>query len=170
MYKCPSCDSVAVENYYTNQRQCVQCGYSGPTAEFSVEDDPVAHPSHYTFSKYEVIDVISAWDLNFNLGNVVKYIARCDHKDNKIQDLEKALYYLRHEMAKEELHMGDPSLSYGIAQVITEWGLNFNLGSVIQFVVESTMCNAKEHIMVELRRAENSLTREIEHLKQDNDE
>ena len=68
--------------------------------------DNVVHPDHYNQGKYEVIDVINDWKLNFNLGNVVKYVARADYKNNDIEDLEKAMFYLRYEIdyrkAKEE--------------------------------------------------------------------
>jgi hypothetical protein len=58
--------------------------------------DSVNHPSHYTHGKYEPIDVIEDWDLNFCLGNTVKYIARAGHKDpaREIEDLKKAAWYL----------------------------------------------------------------------------
>lgn len=55
-------------------------------------------PKHYNKGKIEVIDVIEDWQLNFNLGNVVKYIGRCEHKGNKLQDLQKAEYYIRREI------------------------------------------------------------------------
>ena len=59
------------------------------------ENDVVNHPSHYAEGrKYEPIDVIEDWDLGFHLGNTVKYIARAGRKDNIIQDLEKARWYL----------------------------------------------------------------------------
>ena len=58
----------------------------------------VEHPQHYNKGKYEVIDVINDWGLNFDLGNVVKYIARAEHKGNKLEDLEKALFYLQYEV------------------------------------------------------------------------
>ena len=58
----------------------------------------VNHPKHYNMGKYEVIDVIEDFGLNFNLGNVIKYIARAGHKDNRQQDLEKALFYLEREL------------------------------------------------------------------------
>ena len=59
----------------------------------------VNHPQHYAF-KYEPIDVINDWGLDFNLGNTVKYIARCERKGNKIQDLEKAKFYLEDEIRR----------------------------------------------------------------------
>ena len=60
----------------------------------------VAHPSHYNQGKYEVKDVIRDWNLNFNLGNAVKYIARAPYKhpDRIIEDYEKAKQYIDFEI------------------------------------------------------------------------
>ena len=67
-------------------------------------DEPssaVDHPQHYhAKSGVEVIDAIEAWGLGFCLGNVVKYVARSSHKGNAREDLQKALWYLTHELAK----------------------------------------------------------------------
>jgi len=52
---------------------------------------------HYKKTSIEAIDVIEDWDLNFNLGNVLKYIARLKTKGQGKQDLEKALWYLERE-------------------------------------------------------------------------
>lgn len=67
----------------------------------------ISHPDHYTCGGIEPIDLIEAKDLNFNLGNVIKYVSRCGHKKSKgltmdakaIQDLEKAKWYLEREIA-----------------------------------------------------------------------
>lgn len=62
------------------------------------ESSSVEHPDHYMKdSGHEVIEVINAWKLNYNLGNAVKYIARAGKKNpNKlIEDLEKAIFYIR---------------------------------------------------------------------------
>lgn len=59
----------------------------------------VNHPNHYADGrKYEPIDVIHDWELNFNLGNTVKYISRAGRKDDIVQDLEKAKFYLEAEI------------------------------------------------------------------------
>ena len=58
----------------------------------------VNHPKHYNHGKYEVIDVIEDWKLNYHLGNAIKYIARCEHKNNKVEDLKKAIWYLKREI------------------------------------------------------------------------
>jgi hypothetical protein len=60
--------------------------------------DPVNHPAHYKYGGIETIDFIEAKELGYNLGNVVKYITRSDHKGNRKQDLEKALWYLTREI------------------------------------------------------------------------
>ena len=57
-------------------------------------EDKVNHPSHYKIGGIETIDFIEAKNLGYNLGNVVKYITRADHKGNKLEDLKKAQWYL----------------------------------------------------------------------------
>ena len=63
-------------------------------------DDPVNHPSHYTKGKIEVADFIADQKLNFDRGNAVKYVCRAGAKDpeKEIQDLEKAIWYINHEI------------------------------------------------------------------------
>jgi len=64
----------------------------------------VDHPDHYggEDNPYEAIKVIEAWSLNFNLGNTVKYISRAGKKDNILQELRKARWYLDREISKLE--------------------------------------------------------------------
>ena len=60
--------------------------------------DPIHRPAHYAEGrKYEPIDVIVDWRLDFLLGNVVKYVSRAGRKPDasELQDLEKAAFYLR---------------------------------------------------------------------------
>lgn len=64
--------------------------------------DPVNHPSHYTFGSIEVIEVIEDWDLDYHLGNAVKYIARSPHKGNALEDLQKARWYLDRAITNTE--------------------------------------------------------------------
>jgi len=57
--------------------------------------DNVDHPAHYTFGKYEVIDVLEDWfEKNPLLWQTGKYIARAEHKGKYIEDLKKARVYL----------------------------------------------------------------------------
>jgi hypothetical protein len=62
--------------------------------------DLVNHPDHYKVGGIETIDFIEAKKLNYNMGNAVKYISRAEHKGNKRQDLEKAIWYINRELGK----------------------------------------------------------------------
>lgn len=72
--------------------------------------DTINHPQHYTLGKIEVIDFIEDKGLNFNLGNVVKYVARAGHKKSSgksvdakaLEDLKKAQWYLNREISSRE--------------------------------------------------------------------
>lgn len=65
-----------------------------------VKTESVNHPKHYggKDNPYEAIKVIEAWNLGFNLGNTIKYISRAGKKDDLVQELEKALWYLKREI------------------------------------------------------------------------
>ena len=70
---------------------------SGLTERLGTMAEKVNHPDHYggESNLYEAIKVIEAWDLNFHLGNVVKYISRAGKKSkNSVEDLKKAEWYL----------------------------------------------------------------------------
>jgi hypothetical protein len=60
--------------------------------------DMINSPPHYTAGGIETIDFIEAKKLGYNLGNVVKYITRSDLKGNRLENLEKALWYLNREI------------------------------------------------------------------------
>ena len=68
--------------------------------------EQVNHPQHYggADNTYEVIKVNEARDLDFHLGNTVKYISRAGKKgtDKELQDLKKALWYLQRKIENLE--------------------------------------------------------------------
>ena len=68
----------------------------------TIPSDNVNNPSHYNTGTIEVITVIEDWNLNFNLGNAIKYIGRCEHKNNKEEDIKKAIWYLERELKNIE--------------------------------------------------------------------
>lgn len=88
--------------------QTLYVSLEGDNAEYSVlageyqvvesANDPVNHPSHYTQYPVEVIELTE--HMPFLEGNVVKYVARAPYKGNKVQDLEKAEFYLRRAIKK----------------------------------------------------------------------
>jgi len=64
--------------------------------------DLINNPAHYKKGGFEVWDIIEAFGLNYNIGNVTKYILRAGHKGNKLDDLKKASAYLNREIEKIE--------------------------------------------------------------------
>jgi hypothetical protein len=82
------------------EQKRVDITYPGEALTFTyVPADLVNHPPHYKAGGIEVIDFIEAKDLNFRLGNAVKYISRAGKKDSDpVQDLEKAAWYLKREI------------------------------------------------------------------------
>lgn len=66
----------------------------------SPNDDPVNHPSHYTNHPSGVECIQITRHMSFNLGNALKYIWRADLKGKAVEDLEKAIFYLKDEIEK----------------------------------------------------------------------
>ena len=73
-----------------------------PTLKKALSKDAVNHPEHYTKGGIETIDFIEAKELGYNLGNVIKYVTRADHKGKKLEDLKKGAWYLAREIANLE--------------------------------------------------------------------
>ena len=56
-------------------------------------------PTHYqTDNNIDIIDFCKMYNLNFNRGNVIKYVSRAGKKDDEIKDLEKALDFIQREI------------------------------------------------------------------------
>lgn len=54
---------------------------------------------HYQNQKgYDVIDIVKDYSLNFNKGNILKYVIRAGKKDDELLDLLKAKDYLDREI------------------------------------------------------------------------
>jgi hypothetical protein len=64
--------------------------------------EQVNHPEHYggELNIYEAIKVIENWQLDFHLGNTIKYISRAGKKEDMLQDLEKAKWYLERKITQ----------------------------------------------------------------------
>lgn len=75
------------------EKNAKKAGYS-----CTQSSDMVNSPSHYKGHKFEVIDIIEDFDLNFRKGNALKYLLRAGHKDDYVQDLKKAIWYLNREI------------------------------------------------------------------------
>ena len=115
----------------------------------------VNHPAHYNTGKIEVITVIEDWDLDFSLGNAIKYIGRAGHKnpDKIIEDLEKAIWYI--ERHKKYGKFGITTIirynirrwfddAYTIEEIVNDWNLNSSLRCVIEKIYFSRL-KSKEY-------------------------
>ncbi len=78
-----------------DKKGCKRCGKE---KSCKPKKEKVDHPSHYNTGRIEVIDAIEDWNLGFNDGNAIKYIARHQYKGNPIQDIEKAIWYLQRHL------------------------------------------------------------------------
>lgn len=65
--------------------------------------DAVNHPAHYTQLPFEAIEVTRHF--SFVIGNVLKYIIRSEYKGEKLQDLQKARWYLDYEISRLEAEL-----------------------------------------------------------------
>ena len=79
--------------YQSGQKQCEK-----------PRDPAIEHPDYYNAGGIEVVKVISAFGLNFNTGNCIKYVCRSGHKPgaDRITDLRKAVFYLNLEIEELE--------------------------------------------------------------------
>ena len=67
---------------------------------FEIEEkEMVDHPSHYN-QGIETIEYIESWSMNFNTGNVIKYVTRAGYKNDQLEDLKKAMWYLDREIQR----------------------------------------------------------------------
>ena len=66
------------------------------------KNDNIEHPKHYTSHPSGIECIQITRHMQFNLGNAVKYIWRADLKNDALEDLEKAVWYLRDEIKKRK--------------------------------------------------------------------
>ena len=82
-------------------------------------------PAHYTRGSIEVWDFIRDQELNYHLGNAIKYICRAGYKDSKRKDLEKAIHYLENELS--HIRPLPPSIPVGPSNSIQNGVLDVKL-------------------------------------------
>ena len=66
------------------------------------KNDNIEHPKHYTSHPSGIECIAVTRHMGFNLGNAIKYIWRADLKNDAIEDLKKAVWYLQDEIKKRE--------------------------------------------------------------------
>lgn len=62
--------------------------------------DSVNRPAHYRGHPSGVECITVAEHMGFNIGNAIKYLWRADLKNNPIEDLEKAIWYINREIKR----------------------------------------------------------------------
>ena len=85
---------------YTEARHALEEKFQNKTKSLNNKDtfDVITKPPHYNHGKYETIEVIEDWKLNYHCGNAVKYISRHRHKGKPLEDIKKAVWYLQRYM------------------------------------------------------------------------
>ena len=91
---------------------------SGDTENTGMEDE-VNHPKHYTGHKADVECIMFTELLPSLASNAFKYVWRCDDKDNRDEDLEKARWYLK-RIDETRLYLKCPSdeIQYFMLEII----------------------------------------------------
>lgn len=83
--------------------------------------DDVRHPKHYTSHPSGVECITITRHMNFCLGNAMKYIWRADLKENAIQDLEKAKWYIEQELELRRGNNGEQDTTTTATTKTTAW-------------------------------------------------
>lgn len=102
-----STDDPNSNTYIPPSGECVYVGdpETGSASTGRVEE--VDHPKRYNHGRFECIDVIEDLKLNFNLGSCLKYIWRLGEKNDEINELEKARWYLDREISRRKAARGE---------------------------------------------------------------
>ena len=82
-------------------KQEILRGHRGVSMGYDIVDErkeQVNHPRHYNVGKIEVLEAMEDWFLPMHEANVVKYVVRAQHKGTRLQDLQKAMFYLRRKI------------------------------------------------------------------------
>ena len=95
----------------------------------------IDHPAHYAAGrKYEPIDVIEDWNLGFHLGNAVKYLSRAGRKEDALEDLKKAVWYIDREIKRNEpLRSAYEEVVEYLASEAQDWEFPHGLDDVVYY-------------------------------------
>lgn len=133
--------------------------------------DVINSPKHYSRTGLEPITVIEDWCLDFHLGNALKYVARAGHKDDRVQDLKKARWYVerritwddgrsyRHEISKAKWRRGrtDQDMNY----ILKSWALSKPLERAVVAILSASQCPNHGTFIMQLTRAATALDEAI---------
>lgn len=130
--------------------------------------ESVNHPTHYNFSKFEVIDVIFDWKLDFCMGNVLKYISRAGKKNDEKEDLKKSLFYLQYFIKNYPKIDPAPLIcypeEYRVEEVLEEWNLPEFLSEAVYLIGNISEVENYYEAIETLEEVENLIKKYIEEL------
>jgi hypothetical protein len=133
--------------------------------------DAVRRPRHYIGRRYEAWQIAEDWSLGFHLGNVLKYVIRCDHKGQRVQDLEKALAYLRRlgdqaEIMRHLRTVAAPIHTIDAADVAVDYELTRSLAYVVHHIAQASLATepsiARKHIVLASQYVKDDLGFDLE--------
>ena len=90
-------------------------------------------PTYYTRGSIEVWDFVRDQQLNYHLGNAIKYICRAGHKDAYADDLKKAIHYLENELQHSLQKQKPIRLGTRVSEGIRSTVLADTSGDAIEF-------------------------------------
>jgi len=91
---------VSVQSVYQRKAKLKSAAPKAKSVLNKIRPDLVNSPTHYTKGGIETIDFIEAKELDYHLGNVIKYISRANLKGNKLENLKKAKWYMDRAVQK----------------------------------------------------------------------
>ncbi len=65
-------------------------------------NDPVNKPKHYTNHPSGIEAIQMTEHMSFCIGNAIKYLWRADLKNDAIEDMKKAIWYINREIQRRE--------------------------------------------------------------------
>lgn len=116
-------------------------------------EQAVNHPMHYNRGSIEVWDFIADWRLDYLRGNAVKYIARAGFKDDREQDLRKALAYIvkAQENTTYSRNMDGLEVRYSPIEFAQDQKLSPVLAAAIEMICEWKLDGAEYFVRQALR-------------------
>lgn len=135
--------------------------------ENKMANEKINHPSHYNTGNIETIEVIEDWDLNFCLGNAVKYISRAGKKDKDKykEDLSKAYWYIMRNIVNQSNLNPQKKIKKryknNLVEIETDWHLSNNLFFAISNIFYSINSDNEINKIQYLLNAASILKKEI---------
>jgi len=111
----------------------------------------LTQPDHYIAGRLiEPLEVIEEWQLNYHIGNALKYISRAGRKVCEKTDLEKALVYLDRFMRNCTVATAEGYFKkekrFSIENISHDWELDTHLKSALHSLYMATYEFPASHV------------------------